>query len=152
MGKFNWWRRYRPKNKLQKRDAIKGVPFVLQQIRHGDYDHSDYKRQADEELQRCEKELQAFTSSYKGDYPKQDRRYLDIERGYRKRYNKLMDDYHWEEANMLTNLRIALVREFGVDMWEEVMTKALRLDISNTESLFFLYNKMCQEQLTQQVV
>lgn len=151
MGKFNWWRRYRPKNKLQKRDAIKGVPFVLQQIRHGDYDHSDYKRQADEELQRCEKELQAFVSAYKGNDPKQDHRYLEIERSYRKRYNKLIEDYYWEEANMLTNLRTSLASEYGVDMWEEVMTEALRLDISDTESLFFLYNKMCQEQLTQQV-
>lgn len=151
MGKFNWWKRYRPKNKLQRKDAIKGVPFILQQIKHGDFDHSDYKRQADEELYRCEQELQAFVSAYKGNDPKQEHMYLEIERGYRKRYNKLMNDYHWEEANLLADLRQGLVDEFGVDLWEEVMIESTRQDISDAESLFFLYNKMCQEQMMQQV-
>ncbi len=42
MGKFNWWRRCKPKAKLQRKDALRGKSFLLQQIEHGDFDYSDY--------------------------------------------------------------------------------------------------------------
>lgn len=149
--RFNWWRRHKSKAKLQRKDALKGKSFLLQQIRHGDYDHSDYKRQAQDELRRCEVELQAFVSKYKGDKPTQEYKYLEIERSYRKRYNKLMEDYHWEEASILVNLKLALIKDFGVDIWDEVMEEALKQDIEDLESVYFLYNKMHQ-QLTQPVL
>jgi hypothetical protein len=149
MGKFNWWRRYRPKNKLQRKDALKGRPFLLQQIEHGDFDHSDFKRQAEDELKRCQKDLDTFVKNYKGNSPKEDSRYLDIERKYRKRYNKLMEDYHWEEMSMLIDLKQALIKEFEVDVWDDVMNEAMKRDISGGVSLYFLYSEISEKQLQQ---
>ena len=146
MGKFNWWRRYRPKNKLQRKHANKLKPFLLQQIEHGDFDHSDYKRQAEDELKRCEKDLAEFCKHYKGNNPKQEYRYLEIERKYRKRYNKLMEDYHWEEASMLIELRQALIKEFDVDVWDDCMNEALKRDITGATSIYFLYSELSEKQ------
>jgi hypothetical protein len=152
MGKFNWWKRYRPKTKLQRKNAMKGVPFILQQIRHGDFDHSDYKRQAEEELERCERAVQLFVSNYKGDDPMQDHRCLEIQRSYRKRYNKLMEDYHRDECNKLADLKLSLIKEFKIDVWDDAVSEAFKQDAPDTESIFFSYNKLCQERLNQQVV
>ena len=131
---------------------MKGVPFILQQIRHGDFDHSDYKRQADEELERCERAVQLFVSNYKGDDPMQDHRYLDIQRSYRKRYNKLMEDYHVDECNKLAELKLSLIKEFKIDVWDDVVSEGFKQDPPHTECIFFFYNKLCQERLSQQVV
>ena len=147
MGKFNWWRRYRPKKKLKRSQANKLKPFLLQRIEHGDFDHSDYKRQADDELKRCEKELKTFCDNYKGNDPKQDSRYLDIERGYRKRYNKLMEDYHWEEASLLVDLKDELIKEFRVDVWDDCMNEALKRDAEDLTAIYFLYNEIANKQL-----
>lgn len=147
MGKFNWWRRYRPKAKLQKKNAKKGIPFVLQQIDNGDFDHSDLKQQAEDELVRCEKELKQFVKAYKGNNPKEDNRYLDIERKYRKRYNKLMEDYHEEEIRTLMELRSSLIKHFEVDVWEEVMQEAFKRDTTGARDFYFLYSELSEKQL-----
>jgi len=147
MSKFNWWRRYRPKARLQRKNAKKGIPFLLQQIDHGDFDHSDYKRQAEEELNRCEKELQQFTKNYKGSDPQNDERYLEIERKYRKRYNRLMEDYYNEEASRLMELRFCLIREFGIDVWEETFQEAIKKDIPGAREFYFLYSTVSEKQL-----
>ncbi len=147
MSKFNWWRRYRPKNKLQRKDAKKGIPFLLQQIDHGDFDHSDFKRQAEEELVRCDKDLAAFAKSYRGNNPKDDERYHDIERRYRKRYNKLIEDYYNEETSRLMYLRASLIREFGVDVWEETFQEAIKKDIPGAREFYFLYSELSEKQL-----
>lgn len=147
MGKFNWWRRYRSKQKLQRKDAKKGIPFLLQQIDHGDFDHSDLKRQAEEELVRCNKDLQQFTKAYKGLDAKSDERYLDIERKYRKRYNKLMEDYHEEEVKMLMELRLSLIKHFEVDVWSEVVQEAFKKDSTGAKDFYFLYSDISEKQL-----
>jgi len=142
MGKFNWWRRQRPKAKLDKKKAKLGVPFVLQQIEHGDFNQSDFKRQADQELVRCEQELASFVNNYKGSSPKQDDRYLEIERKYRKRYNKLMEDYHKEEISIILDLRAALIDHFEVDVWEETLQEAFKNDTTGAKDFYFLYSKL----------
>ena len=50
MSKFYWWRRIPKRKKLNVKDAHKLKPLILQQIEHGDFDESDYKRQANEEF------------------------------------------------------------------------------------------------------
>lgn len=147
MSKFNWWRRYRPKAKLQRKDAKIGIPYILQQIDHGDFDHSDLKRQAEEELVRCEKDLKQFIKNYKGNDPKQDSRYLDIERKYRKRYNKLMEDYHDEEIRLLLDLRAGLVRHFEVDVWDQVLQEAFKRETTGARDFYFLYSQLSEKQL-----
>ena len=146
MGKFNWWRRYSAKPKLQRKNAKKGIPFVLQQIDHGDFDHSDLKRQAEEELVRCAKDLKQFIKTYKGYEPESDSRYLDIERKYRKRYNKLMADYHEEEIRTLVELRAGLISHFEMDVWEEVLQEAFKRDTTGARDFYFLYSEITNKQ------
>ena len=61
MSRFYWWRRYPKKKKFNPKHAHKLKPLVLQQIEHGDFDESDYKRQADEELLTRDNELEKIT-------------------------------------------------------------------------------------------
>lgn len=151
MGKFNWWKRQRPTQKLQRKNAKKGIPFLLQQIDHGDFDHSDYKQQAEEELVRCERELKQFTKTYKGADAKKDERYLTIERKYRKRYNKLMESYYDEETKRLVDLRGSLIREFGIDVWDEVLREAFKRDTPGAREFYFLYSTISDRELNQVV-
>ena len=144
MGKYNWWRRYRPARKLQKKDAFKGRSFILQQLEHGDYGESDFRRQAEEELVRCEEDLIVFSSQYKGRNPKEDSRYNDIERKYRKRYNLLMQDYDIQEKRTLHELKENLIKEFEVDVWDETVEEAVNTGIETDENFYHLYNKMSQ--------
>jgi dsDNA-specific endonuclease/ATPase MutS2 len=138
MGKFNWWRRYKKKAPLQKKNALQGKSFVLQQIENGDYDVSDYRRQALEEIDRCKKEQAKITKSWKAG-PESLQYELDqIERKYIKRYNKLMEDYHEEERRLLVKLRIELKKQFEVDCWHEA------LEATKNEDLIGFYNKYKQ--------
>lgn len=147
MSRYYWWRRYRPKKKLKRSQANKLKPFLLQRIEYGDFDHSDYKRQAEEELKRCEKELKTFCDNYKGNDPQKDSRYLNIQRGYRKRYNKLMEDYYWDEGNRLVDFKDALHKHFGVDVWDKCINEAYKRDTDGAKSFYFLYSELSKKQL-----
>jgi hypothetical protein len=144
MGKYNWWRRSRPAKKLQTKNALKGRSFILQQLEHGDYCESDFRRQAEGELVRCKKELKTFSDEYKGHNPKEDSRYNDIERKYRKRYNLLMQDYDTQEKRTLHELKQNLITEFEVDVWDEVVEEAVNTGIETDEKFYHLYSKMSQ--------
>lgn len=121
MSRFNWWRRHKKKPLLSRKDAFKGRSFLLQQIENGDYDPSDYLRQAYEEADRCKKEQKKTIHSWIAG-PESLRDKLDeIQRKYTKRYNKLMEDYHKEELKLLQKLREKLILEFGIDVWEEAI-------------------------------
>ena len=147
MSRYYWWRRNPLRPKLKRSQANKLKPFILQQIEHGDFDHSDYERQANEELEMCERDLKAFCEAYKGTSPELDHRYLEIERGYRKRYNKLMEDYYWDEGNRLVDFREALVKHFEIDLWEECLNEAFKKDTDGAESFYFLYSELVKKQL-----
>ena len=147
MSKFYWWRRTSKKKKLKAKDAHMLKPFLLQQIEHGDFDHSDYKRQADEELMRCDRDLKEFCEAYKGRDPKEDHRYGEIERKYRKRYNLLMDDYSYDEGSILLDLKNALIEYFEIDVWDKVLAESFKQDISGAKSFYFLYSVVSKEQL-----
>lgn len=147
MSRYYWWRRYPSRRKLKRSQANKLKPFILQQIEHGDFDHSDYERQAKEELKRCEQDLAKFCKEYKGTKPELDHRYLEIERGYRKRYNKLMEDYYWDEGNRLVDFKDALCKHFGVDIWDECMNEAFKRDTDGAESFYSLYSELTKKQL-----
>tara|TARA_R110000868_G_C10588154_1_gene739341 strand:- start:16 stop:486 length:471 start_codon:yes stop_codon:yes gene_type:complete len=147
MSKFYWWRRTPKKKKLNPKDAHKLKPFLLQQIEHGDFDESDYKRQANEEFKKRDKELAAFRESYQGKDPKEDYRYSHIERKYRKRYNLLMKDYDWEEGCILFDLKNALIEYFEIDVWDKVLAESFKQDISGAKSFYFLYSTVSKEQL-----
>lgn len=144
MGKYNWWRRQRPARKLQRKDAFKGRPFLLQQLEHGDYSESDFKRQAEDELVRCEQALELFKKEYKGSDPKQDSRYHDIQRKYTKRYNLLMEDYDTQEKRSLNELKHNLIKEFGVDVWDEAIEEAIGQGIEEDEEFYYIYQRVSE--------
>lgn len=121
MSKFNWWRRERKKPILQKKNALKGKSFLLQQIENGDYDFSDYLRQAKEELRMAREEQAKIVKSWKAGPESLKQKLYEVELRYIKRYNKLMEDYHEEENRLLSKLRTELIKEFGVNCWEEAL-------------------------------
>ena len=137
MGKFNWWRRYSKKPKLSRKDAFKGKTFLLQQIEHGDFDHSDYLRQAREELLRMKDEQQSISDSHKGGKESLQEKLDECERKYRKRHNKLMQDYEDEETRTIALLKESLIKQFGADVWDMAIEQ-------NTDSLVEFYWKYQQ--------
>jgi len=141
MGKFNWWRRHKSKAKLQRKDALKGKSFLLQQIEHGDFDYSDYADQAKQELISCKKDQAALIKGWNAGPESLQYRLDEIQRKYVKRYNKLMEDHDNEEKRLLLNLREALHKEFGQDHW----TKALSRCKSDLVCLYSEYRKLSKE-------
>ena len=141
MSKFNWWRRYKKKAPLQRKDAFKGKSFLLQQIEHGDFDPSDYLRQAYLEKEYMAKEQDKVSKNWKASQESLREKLREITMKYNKRYNKLMEDFHQEEFRLLKKLREKLVVEFGVDIWDKV----LELDIDQDHVQFYHnYRKAAQ--------
>jgi hypothetical protein len=123
MGKspWNWWRRHRKHQPLKRKDALKGKSFLLQQIEHGDLDHSDYLRQAREELVFAERDKKALATTWIAGPDSLRYKQDEIDRKYIKRHNKLMEDYNRDESSMLFMLKDSLLKEFGKDCWDEVL-------------------------------
>ena len=121
MGKFNWWHRFKKKKPLSKKDAFRGKSFLLQQIEHGDFDFSDYRRQALYELELCEQEKTKVKSTWVASELALNEKLTEIDRKYNKRYKLLMQDYDDEETRLLSELKRRLISEFGIDCWNEVI-------------------------------
>lgn len=139
MGKFNWWRRHKPKRKLKREDALTGVSFLLQQIRNGDYDVSDYRRQAREEFDYMATELKKVIREWKGGSDSLKEKLNEVERKYIKRHNRLMKDYHEEENKRLHDLKEALEKEFGVDVFDKAVEQ---YGTETLEKFYFGYKKL----------
>ena len=139
MGKFNWWHRFKKKKPLSKKDAFRGKSFLLQQIEHGDFDFSDYRRQALYELELCQQEKAQVVKNWVASEASLKEKLDEIERKYNKRYKLLMLDYDDEENRLLSELRRRLVGEFGIDCWDEIV----EMDPEQTvEQLYYNYQKM----------
>ena len=67
-------------------------------------------------------ELDEFVKNYQGfDNPETDTQYLDIQKRYRKRYNKLKEDAYETENKCLSKLVDELAKEFIItkeELWE----------------------------------
>jgi len=63
----------------------------------------------------------------------------ECERKYIKRYNKLMVDYNDEENRSLGNLKVELVKEFGMDLWDQVLDSC---DEADTIQFYRIYSKL----------
>ena len=97
---------------LQRKDALKGKSFLLQQIEHGDFNYSNYKSQAEDELVRATTEKAALLKNWKASKESYNEACHEIDRKYRKRYNKLMEDHLNEETKLLSVLKKRLILEF----------------------------------------
>jgi len=105
---FYWWRRYQ---------SHKCLPYksqLLDKITNGDYEATPFFDEANWELHWMKDEQEDFIANYQGREPKQDRLYLDIESGARKRYNKLYADGMKDEADRINRLVNNFARHFKV--------------------------------------
>lgn len=143
MSRFNWWRRSKKQAPLQKKEALKGKSFLLQQIEHGDFDRSDYYKQAKDELRLLKEEQNKLTKSWKAGPESLKHKLEDIERKYIKRHNKLMEDDLAEEQRLLRHLKDSFVKEFGVDCWNESLHTN---PDQNLITLYHTYKKLADKQ------
>jgi len=147
MSRFTWWRRERPKKKLTvaqaKKNKLKSV--LQQQLEYGNFDISPFYIQAQNELKLKDKALAEFCANCKGSRPEQDIRYREIWKKHQVRYLKLMEDYHNDELRTLGELRRALVDEFEIDVWDEVIEYALKNDISGAKEFYISYNNIASK-------
>ena len=140
MGKYNWWRRHKKPSKLQSKDAFKGRSLLLQQIEHGDFDYSDYKRQAEEELHRCKLEQEQVIKTWNAGKESLQDRLDEITRKYNKRYNKLMEDHDAEEFRLLHELKERLFKEEKVDVWDE----AIEQGVDSLTKFYYIYKDIAK--------
>jgi len=147
MSRFTWWRRERPKKKLTvaqaKKNKLKSV--TQQQLEYGNFDHSPYYNQAQQEKELQQQALATFCQNYKGHDPERDPRHRDIWKKHQVRYLKLMEDYHNDELRTLGELRKALVEEFEIDVWDEVIEYAIKNDISGAKEFYISYNNIASK-------
>ena len=143
MSRFNWWRRSKKRAPLQKKEALQGRSFLLQQIEHGDFDPSDYRRQAKHELHLLKQEQNKLIKSWIAGPESLKHKLDEVERKYIKRYNKLMEDDFEEERRLLRNLREGLIKEFEVDCWNESLQADPNQDLI---TLYQNYKKLASKQ------
>ena len=145
---FYWWRRWKSHKYLPVRAGL------LARIQNGDFEYPELFDWAKYEMKYKQDELDEFVKNYQGNEdPKTDRQYIDIERRYQKRYNKLYEDAHNTELRHLNDLVEALVKEFIITK-EEVRvimeefgdtTESLYLHIANN----YDFRKLTKKKTTQ---
>ena len=113
---FYWWRRFKSHQYLPIKKGL------LARIQNGDFDYPKLFEHAEWELHWMREEQDKFIKEYTSNSdPKTDYLYMDIERRYRKRYNKIMEDAYEVEIRHLNGLVEELSNEFEIDK-EEVKT------------------------------
>ena len=113
---FYWWRRWKTHKCLPAKAGL------LARIQNGDFEYTKLFEWAEYELHYMQDELDVFVKNYQGfEDPAKDTLYMDIEKRYRKRYNKLIEDAHETEDKCLNKLVDELVKEFIItkeELWE----------------------------------
>ena len=126
---FYWWRRWKSHKYLPVRAGL------LARIQNGDFEYPELFEWAEYEMHYMQDELDEFIENYQGNEdPKTDRLYRDIEKRYRKRYNKLIADAMEVEQKHLSSLVKALSREFIVT--KEEVREIMEEFGGSTESLY----------------
>ena len=128
---FYWWRRWKSHKYLPVRAGL------LARIQNGDFEYPELFEWAEYEMHYMQDELDEFIQNYQGNEdPKTDRLYMDIEKRYRKRYNKLIADAMEVEQRHLTSLVDVLSKEFIITK-EEV--REIMEEFGDTTESLYLY-------------
>ena len=128
---FYWWRRWKSHKYLPVRVGL------LARIQNGDFEYPELFEWAEYEMHYMQDELDEFIENYQGNEdPKTDHLYMDIEKRYRKRYNKLIADAMEVEQRHLTSLVDVLSKEFVITK-EEVRT--IMESFGDTTESLYLY-------------
>jgi len=126
---FYWWRRYRSHKYLSNKSSL------IDKIINGDFEYSEFFKQAEFELHWMRDEQDEFKDNYKGREPHKDPLYLAIEIRTIKRYNKLLEDGMKEEFDRTVKLVNGLVKKFKIDK-ESVKSIMAEFD-GTTEKLYY---------------
>ncbi len=126
---FLWWRRFKSHKYLP---VSKGL---LARIQNGDFEYPDLFTHAKWEMHWMKEEQEKFIKEYKGFNYMEDNLYHDIERKYRKRYNKCIEDAHDIEMRHLNGLVDELCKEFSVT--KEYVRDIMDTWDDTTESLYY---------------
>jgi len=118
---------------------LKGKSLLLQKIEHGDFDYSDFRMQALDELTMCEKQKSKLASTWKASQNSLEYKQDEIDHKYIKRHNKLMEDHDREENKMLFELKQSLMKEFGVDLWDETL---IEVADGNLVDFYYTYRQL----------
>ncbi len=139
---FYWWRRKTKRTLLKRKDAFKGKSFLLQQIEHGDFEYSDYSKQAREEHPIAKDRIEKLRAKFKGGPDAFKEEEEKILRLTHVRINRLMQDHHDEEEKMLTMLRVSLLKEFKEDYWNQALKEVGEGDIKD---LYYTYELLAKQ-------
>ena len=135
---FYWWRRFPVKKKL------KPSAKLLDKIRNGDFDYPQFFKEAKYELHWMQEELDEFVKNYKGtENPKTDNLYMDIEKRYNKRHNKLFEDGMVTENANLQKLLEELCATFSLD--KDEVSVIMESCNGNAEKLYFQCKKVARK-------
>ena len=135
---FYWWRRFPVKKKL------KPSARLIDKIKNGDFEYPQFFKEAEYEMYWMQEELDAFIENYKGSgNPKTDSLYIDIEKRYNKRRNKLFEDGITTENANLQKLIEELCIRFKLDKYTviDIMTSCT----GNTEKLYLECKKVARK-------
>jgi len=139
---FYWWRRFSKPAPLKRKDAFKGKSFLLQQIEHGDFDYSDYSRQAQDEYRIGAERIEKLKKTFRGGPEALKEEIEKYNRMMHIRINRLMEDHQNEETKLLFLLRDKLLKEFDCDVWYE----ALKITEEGTMvDLYWNYQKLAEK-------
>ena len=109
---FYWWRRWKSHQYLPVRKGL------LARIQNGDFEYSQLFEWAEYEMHYMKEEHDAYKLEYMNYNTvipvEHSDGYMDIEKRYRKRYNKLFEDAYEAEYRHLTGLVEALSKKFKV--------------------------------------
>lgn len=137
---YNWWRRNEKRKTLNKKEPL------LDRIKHGDFEYSQYYDEAQEELKTIERITQEQTE--RGN--RLNLRGITIDENIRKetdqyyrRYIRLMKDHDEEEDRLLNELKTSLKKEFG-NHWEYLYKRWINGELGDltVEELYYEYQKL----------
>ena len=132
---FYWWRRWKSHQYLPVRKGL------LARIQNGDFEYPELFDWAKYEMKYKQDELDEFVKNYQGNEdPKTDTLYMDIERRYQNRYNKLFEDAYEVENRHLTSLIEALSKEFKIS--KKKIKKIMEGFGGATEGLYHYVDKI----------
>jgi hypothetical protein len=139
--RFYWWRRFRPRTTLHKNFPL------LDRIKNGDFDYSDYRVQALYELQLAEEKANTY-ASYQ--YTERD----EVLKMGRLRHNRLMEDFMKDEFYLLQNIKTEFCKWFWIseeefdrymDMCDDGLLELYHIIKENTLYKFIGTNRYNQD-------
>jgi hypothetical protein len=110
--KFYWWRRFKSRDTLHKNYPL------LDRIKNGDFNYSDYRVQALYELELAEEKANTY-ASYQ--YTERD----EVLKMGRLRHNRLMEDFMKDEFYLLEGIKDEFCKWFSIskDEFNEFMNQ-----------------------------